>query len=428
MGLRRWLASLLQPVRPGFSPDQPNVGLPTKRDPASVMRYATDTPAHYQITAPPVRKTCGRGFSHVGTGVSTRLGWSGGSEDRLAELGLPSLPSALALSQKLGLRPTRLKWLAFHAEEVRSCHYVHFEVPKRSGGTRLISTPRPHTAACQRWILRNILTVLPTHDAAHGFVAGRSIVTGASEHVGSEWVIHFDLKDFFPAITFARVRGLFESFGYQPAIASILALLCTESPREKSVRNSDVIWTAIGPRRLPQGACTSPAISNLVCRSLDRRLAGLSRALGRTSDPWRYTRYADDLTFSGNGKALEQIGYLMHRVRGIAREEGFQINEAKTRVQRKSQQQRVTGLVVNDRLAVPRKTVRRLRAILHRARTEGIAAQNRDDHPDFEAWLCGMIGHVASVDSKRGNELLSQLAEVRRLSIEQGKSQGNSPS
>ena len=148
------------------------------------------------------------------------------------------------------------------------------------------------------------------------------------------------------------------------------------------------------------GACTSPALSNLVARRLDARLAGLADKLG-----WSYTRYADDLTFSAPGHAAGKVGYLLARLRHIVADEGFTVNEKKTRVLRRNAAQTVTGVVVNRRPGVRRTLVRRLRAILHRARAEGLAAQNRQGHPHFEAWLTGMIAYVTMVNRDQGRRL-----------------------
>jgi retron-type reverse transcriptase len=157
---------------------------------------------------------------------------------------------------------------------------------------------------------------------------------------------------------------------------------------------------ATGPRGLPQGACTSPALSNFVARRLDSRLAGIAAKLG-----WNYSRYADDLTFSADGETTSRIGYLLARVRHIAQDEGFAVNEKKTRVLRQSDAQNVTGIIVNQRMGVPRDLVRRLRAILHRARTEGLAAQNRQNLPHFEMWLRGMIAYIHMVNPKQAAPL-----------------------
>jgi retron-type reverse transcriptase len=151
---------------------------------------------------------------------------------------------------------------------------------------------------------------------------------------------------------------------------------------------------------LPQGACTSPALSNLLARRLDSRLAGLATKLGFT-----YTRYADDLTFSASGEAAAKTGYLLARVRHIVANESLTVNEEKTRVQRPGRRQTVTGIVVNQRPNVPRRTTKRLRAILHRAQREGLAAQNREQRDNFEGWVGGMISYVQMVNPGRGQKL-----------------------
>jgi RNA-directed DNA polymerase len=166
---------------------------------------------------------------------------------------------------------------------------------------------------------------------------------------------------------------------------------------------------ATGPRGLPQGACTSPALSNQVARRLDRRLRGLSGKLGLV-----YTRYADDLTFSGDDSLEGRVGYLIARVRHIAQDEGFALNPAKSRVLGRNAAQLVTGLVVNDRPGVPRAEVRRLRAILHRARIEGLERQNRSGRPDFPAWLRGKIAYVAMARPEVGARLRDELEALLR--------------
>lgn len=187
-----------------------------------------------------------------------------------------------------------------------------FTIPKKSGGERLISAPMPRLKRAQYWVLDNILARAPLHDAAHGFAPERSILTNARNHVGRDVVINLDLKDFFPTLTYARVKGLFEALGYAEAVAIPLALLCTEPDVDEVTLDGERHFIADGPRLLPQGAPTSPAITNLICRKLDRRLMGLSRTLG-----FVYSRYADDLTFSGSGEAVKKIGTLLKAVHGI---------------------------------------------------------------------------------------------------------------
>jgi RNA-directed DNA polymerase len=341
----------------------------------------------------------------LGRGVSRGLADRRANVEKLESLGLPVLATPADVAEAMGFPIPRLRWLAFHAEAATRTHYVRFTVPKRSGGTRELASPHRDLRKCQQWILWNVLAKLPVHEAAHGFVRGRSTVTNAGGHAGRACVVNTDLREFFPSITFPRVMGLFRGMGYSPAAATILALLCTESPRRTVDYAGQVYHVATGPRALPQGACTSPALSNLVTRRLDARLAGLADKLG-----WAYTRYADDATFSVTGEAAGRVGYLLARIRHITAEEGFAVNEQKTRVLRRNAAQTVTGIVVNRRPGVPRKLVRRLRSILHHAKTEGLAAQNRRGHPHFEAWVRGMVAYISMVNPKQAQPLQQALS------------------
>ncbi len=346
----------------------------------------------------------------LGSGVSSKLHDRRTMVEELARRGLPVLASPADVALALGLTVKRLRWLAYHAEAATRSHYVYFEVPKRTGGMRLLAAPHRELKAAQRWILTNVLAKLAVMDPAHGFVAGRSVVSNARPHVGRDVLLNCDLKDFFPTITFPRVRGVFEAIGYSPAVATILALLCTESPRAKVEMDGKAYWVAVGPRALPQGAPTSPALSNQVARGLDQRLAGVAGKLG-----WSYTRYADDLTFSAGARKREQIPWLIARVRHLAKEEGFELNAKKTRVQRAARRQDVTGVVVNDKPSLPREELRRLRAVLHGARATGLSAQNRESRPDFEAWIAGKIAYVHMIDPEKGDKLKRELEALRNI-------------
>ncbi|HSU65537.1 MAG TPA: reverse transcriptase domain-containing protein [Tepidisphaeraceae bacterium] len=346
---------------------------------------------------------------YLGRGVSCGLADRRANVEKLTAAGLPVLATPADVASALQLSIPQLRWLAFHSEASPISHYIRFTVPKRSGGTRALFAPHRRLAATQVWILENILSKIPTHAAAHGFVPGRSTVTNAAGHVRRDVVLNTDLTDFFPTVTFPRVRGIFHGMGYSPAVATVLALLCTESPRRVVNYAGKLYHVATGPRGLPQGACTSPALSNLVARRLDSRLDGIARKL-----EWRYSRYADDLTFSASGEPTQKIGYLLARIRHITQDEGFAVNEKKTRVLRQSAAQNVTGIIVNQRPGVPRETVRRMRAILHRAKTEGLAAQNREKHPHFEMWVRGMIAYIEMVNPKQAEPLRRDLGECAK--------------
>jgi RNA-directed DNA polymerase len=345
----------------------------------------------------------------LGRGVSRGLADRRANVEKLQAAGLPLLATPADVAQALGLTIPRLRWLAFHNDAAERVHYVRFTVAKKSGGVRELAAPHRDLAKAQRWIFQNILQVLRIHDAAHGFVRGRSIKTNAAPHVGRHTLVNADLKDFFPTITFPRVYGAFMQVGYSPAAATVLALLSTEAPRRKVEYAGRTFHVATGPRALPQGACTSPALSNLIARRLDSRLAGIAAKLG-----WRYTRYADDLSFSADADAEpeKKTGYLLARVRHIAQDEGFAVNEKKTRVLKQSTAMSVTGIVVNRRAGVRRREVRRLRALLHNAKKQGLAAQNRANEPNFASRVRGRIAFVQMVNAEQGARLAAVFADV----------------
>jgi retron-type reverse transcriptase len=346
---------------------------------------------------------------YLGRGVSRALGDRRSNIEKLQAAKLPVLSTPADVAKALGLTIPRLRWLAFHSDAAELVHYVRFTIPKKSGGVRELSAPHRSLAAAQRWIFQNVLQALPTHPAAHGFVKGRSIRTNAEPHVGRQVVVNCDLKDFFPTITFHRVRGAFEGLGYSPAVATILALLCTESPRRTVEYAGRTFHVATGPRALPQGACTSPALSNLISRRMDSRLAGIAAKLD-----WHYTRYADDLSFSATPESdpEQKIGYLLARIRHITEDEGFAVNEKKTRVLRRSTAMNVTGVIVNERPGTRRRSRRRLRAILHNAKRHGLDSQNRANEPHFAAKLRGQIAFVHMVNSDQGQKLAEQFNAI----------------
>ncbi|PQO40833.1 reverse transcriptase family protein [Blastopirellula marina] len=335
----------------------------------------------------------------LGRGVSRGLADRRSNIERLQASGLPVLSSPAELAEAIGISVGTLRWLSYHHPASKTTHYHSWKIAKRSGGERTISRPHKKLEHAQRWVLDHLLSKLPTHDAAHGFVPGRSTLSGAVPHVGASVLVNVDLQDFFPTIDFARVAGLFRGFGYSPAVATILALLTTEAPRRMIRSGSETLHVAVGNRSLPQGACTSPAISNLICQRMDKRLSGMAASIG-----WCYTRYADDLSFSSVEQA-DKVAYLLARVRHFTDEEGFQIKASKTRVLRRSNQQSVTGIVVNDRPSIDRKTIRQLRAILHRAKSEGLERQNRIGHTNFRGWVAGMIAYVEMVNPQQGRKL-----------------------
>ncbi|MBN9119024.1 MAG: RNA-directed DNA polymerase [Planctomycetes bacterium] len=363
-------------------------------------RKKAESAARKKARADAIRHRRASDIIFLGRGVSGRLHLRMSDQQRLAAHELPVMHTPADVAGALGLSIKQLRWLAYHSEAATRTHYVKFQVPKKSGGMRTLAAPHKTLKGAQHWVLANVLNKLPVTEAAHGFVAGRGIVSNANPHVGKAVVVNLDLSDFFPTITFHRVRAVFERYGYSGSVASVLALLCTECPRATVTYAGTKYEAATGPRGLPQGAPTSPGLSNQVARKLDKRLLGVAAKLGLT-----YTRYADDLTFSGGPELAGKIGWLLAKVRNIAREEGFAVNEKKTRVMRRSTAQTVTGVVVNDKPSVSREELRRLRAILHRAKTEGLEAQNREGRPNFRSWLAGKIAFVNMVRPDAGAKL-----------------------
>jgi RNA-directed DNA polymerase len=325
---------------------------------------------------------------------------------------VPVLETEGQLAAWLGIPAGRLLWYAdlkginrTAAEYLR--HYIAHWLPKRTPGAyRLLEEPKPVLKSIQRQILIDILGCLAPHEAAHGFRTGRSTATNAREHCGRAVVVRFDLRDFFPSVPAAKVAAVFDAMGYPPRIARLLTGLCTTrlpravweskpGPRDES---DHAAWVRLSLPHLPQGAPTSPALANLCAYALDCRLAALARNLDAS-----YTRYADDLTFSG--PANLPVARLQRSVMGICAEEGFAQNPAKTRIQRQSSRQIVAGVVVNVRPNVPREDFDELKAILTNCARHGPEGQNRDNRPDFRAYLSGRIAYVAMLHPKRGGKL-----------------------
>jgi retron-type reverse transcriptase len=287
--------------------------------------------------------------------------------------------------------------LGMSERELRSVPvtYYTFHLPKRTGGARTITAPNAGLKSVQRRILRRLLARLSAHPCAAGFERERSIVTHALPHVGQEVVIKLDLKDFFGSTSAARVEAFFRRVGWDAEAAALLTRLCTHDGA------------------LPQGAPTSPRLSNLLNHALDVRLA-CSRGAA-------YSRYADDITFSGpadaaattvqapsvrrrtNPKTREpptggghRINDLIHASKRIVADEGYVLHTSKKlRITRRHQRQVVTGLVVNEKVQLPRATRRWLRAIEHRQRTTGAATLSASQ---LEGWraLQSMIATQAS--------------------------------
>ena len=299
------------------------------------------------------------------------------------------------LAEHLRMSPSELDWFADLRRQNPSvgplAHYRYRWIPKRKGGARLLMEPKESLKMTQRRILETILNEVPLHEAAHGFRCGRSIRTFAEPHSGRRMVLKMDLGDFFPSVTFARVTGFFQMLGYRLEVARCLSGLCTHQPVGSIARMA---------RHLPQGAPTSPALANAVAYRLDCRLSGLAKSVGLN-----YTRYADDLVFSGDRIRKS----LSHLIGGIVFEEGFAVNHRKTRFMRASVRQRIAGVVVNDHPNVERSEFDRLKAILHNCAKHGPASQAMADQRNH---LRGKIASVQMLNRQRGAKLLGVFERI----------------
>jgi RNA-directed DNA polymerase len=326
-------------------------------------------------------------------------------------LPIPALATPGDLAEWLGESPEQLDWLAGEhlgrAAKHPLQHYHYAFASKRNGTPRLIEAPKSRLKAIQRRILHEILSAVPVHGRVHGFVAGRSCLTGAQVHAGETVVATFDLTQFFPSIGLPRIHGLFRSLGYPWAVARRLAGLCTTvTPARvflglpEPQRPNHAVQALYRVPHLPQGAPTSPALANLLAFALDRRLHGLARAAEAN-----YTRYADDLAFSGNADFAGGIDRFRKAVETILHEEGFALNTAKTRIMPRSTRQRVTGIVVNEHCNFGRAEFDTLKATLHNCARTGPADQNHSAVPDFRAHLDGRITWVEQINLWRGMKL-----------------------
>ncbi len=314
----------------------------------------------------------------------------------------------------LGLELRELDWFAGCRGQGRRTppgplrHYAYRWLTGRRGKVRLLEIPRGRLKALQRRILHDILDRIPPHDAAHGYRRGRSVVSYVAPHAGQQVVCHFDLCQFFPSIRAARVRALFRTAGYPRPVGRLLTGLCT------SVVPEDVLQERPSyPRarllvpHLPQGAPTSPALANLCTYRLDCRLAGLARVLEA-----RYTRYADDLVFSG-GDRLERCLRRFHvHVCRVALEEDFEVNTRKSHFMRQGVRQQVAGIVLNGHPNINRAEYDRLKAILTNCVRHGPQEQNRDGRADFRAWLAGKIAYAGMINPARGRRLRELFARI----------------
>jgi RNA-directed DNA polymerase len=323
--------------------------------------------------------------------------------------GVAELPDLAALARLLDVDAGELAWFA----DVRGLERTAAEPLRHYRWTtvdgRLLAAPKPRLKEAQRRLLRHVVAPLPLHEAAHGCVPGRSVRTAVAPHAGSAVVLQLDLEQFFPSIRAERVYGLLRTVGGlpEPVAHAVTGLVTTVVPRAVWQRvpvpadfdRHRRLGLRLAVPHLPSGAPTSSALANLVCFRLDRRLTGLAASFGAT-----YTRYVDDLTFSG-GRGLDR-GRLAGLIGEVVAEEGFALNRAKTRSRTSAGRQGVLGTVVNVRPTLPRPERDALRALLHNCAVHGWTTQVRDRDPaTFRDHVLGRVAWASSVDPVLGGRL-----------------------
>lgn len=316
--------------------------------------------------------------------------------EQLQRYGLPLWQSENDIAAALNISVGTLRHYAIHREMERVSHYVQFAIPKRRGGERLILAPKRQLKKIQRQLKKVLVSQLPVSDYAHGFRPQRSIATHAANHVGQAVVIKMDLKEFFPSLHVGRIRGLLIALGYSYPVAATLALLMTEAERQPVQVGDSVFHTPVGQRHAVQGAPTSPGLANAITRTLDHRLAGLARKMG-----YRYSRYADDLTFSGADPSTARA--LLKSVQRIVHAEGFRLHPDKTAIMTQKGAQKITGVTVNKDMGLSRKERRRIRAAIHNARQKGdTGVLNR---------LRGKLAFLNMLNPQQANKLKQKLEQ-----------------
>ena len=302
----------------------------------------------------------------------------------------------------------------------KSSRYTVFDIPKRAGGVRTISAPATALKIIQRKLNQVLLQVYSPKPCVHSFLLDRSIVSNAQVHSPKRNVLSIDLEDFFPSINFGRVRGLFMGKPYNlcPTVSTILAQICCFD------------------NKLPQGAPTSPIITNMLCAQMDSQLMAIAKVC-----KCDYTRYADDITFSTNLRSFPAALVTLNssgqvevgtELEQIITQNGFKINTSKIRLRGKNLRQQVTGITVNKFPNVKRKLVRQIRAMLHAWEKFGIEAAQEEFHkqydkkhrsewkknPSFKRVVKGKIEYLRMVRGKNDPIYLSLCSELKRLAPE----------
>lgn len=324
---------------------------------------------------------------------------------------LPVIFTTEHLSEMLGIPILELRQIITY----RSSYYKFYQIKKRkSKGFRQIVSPFNNLRVIQQFINEEILNKIPIHESATGFTKGKSILNNALPHMNKKAILNMDLLKFFDSIREKRVYGIFKSLGYAKNLSFDLAKLTTvELPEEylktfeeKALKSYREI-VPIGSCVLPQGAPTSPTLSNLILRRLDLRLSKLAEKLGVD-----YSRYADDITFSGEIENLPKIKLLRY----IIRDEGLNINWNKVGIYKKGRKQMVTGLTVSNNVHIHRNFKKEVKKHIYACTNFGVEShlkfmKSEETHL-YKEWLLGKIYFIKSIEPERAKKLMSDFDKI----------------
>jgi RNA-directed DNA polymerase len=330
--------------------------------------------------------------------------------ENLIGKGLPVIFSTHHLGEYIGVSYKDLIYLINNRSEL----YKFYEIKKRNGGLRQIVVPHLNLKLAQQYINSEILQKVPISSNACGFTKNKSILSNAVPHINKNAILNVDLLKFFDSISEQRVYGIFKSLGYAKNLAIDLARLVTvELPEDyynKFSENHLQLYRALIPNGtavLPQGASTSPALSNIILRRLDYRLTKLA-----AKHDISYSRYADDITFSGNKENLPKLDML----KCIIREEGFYINWDKVGIYRKGTKQTVTGLTVSNGVHIHRGFKKEIKKHIYCCKTFGVkqhlAFLELEDKGLYKEWLLGKIFFVKSIEKEVAEKMLTDFLKI----------------
>ncbi len=319
---------------------------------------------------------------------------------------LPYLVNNKDIASWLNVSISQLEWLCdFKRYNPRSPnhlrHYHYSLQKKRNGAYRLIESPKSNLKSIQRKITDDILSHCKMSNSAHGFIKGRNCQTHATLHVNKHYLFIFDIANCFLSIQWKQVYAVFRQLGYNQEVSRYLCALCTHRSHLNEQLSQSLTVTAklaVNERHLPQGSPSSPALSNAVLFHLDNRLCGLANRLNLS-----YSRYADDLAFSGNHH--RNWHFFESLVGSICLEEGFDLNYRKSRLLKPHQKQQITGIVVNEKININRRKYDQIKAILINCQRHGLQSQNHENHPNFKEYLFGHIQYVKSLNKSKGKKL-----------------------